>query len=142
MLKSVLLCSAALAVCSTLAVAQENIPGEAIIVSATRIPTPASQIASSVTLIDAADIQTRQQRSLPDVLQNVPGLSVIQTGGAGGQTSLFMRGTNANHTKVMIDGIDISDPTTPDGATDISKFLTGGISRLEVLRGPQSGLYG
>ena len=141
MLKSFFLSTAALAAFSTLAWAEDSV-GEHIIVSATRIPTPSSQVASSVTLIDGAEIGTRQQRSLPDVLQDVPGLSVIQTGGAGGQTSLFMRGTNANHTKVLIDGIDIADPSNPNGATDIGKYLTGDIARVEVLRGPQSGLYG
>ena len=74
--------------------------------------------------------------------QTVPGLFVVQTGGLGGQTSIFMRGTNSNQTKVLLDGIDISDPSTPNDAADIGKLLTGDIARVEVLRGPQSGLYG
>ena len=115
---------------------------ETIIDSATRVPTPAAQVASSVTLITADQIEARQDKSLPDVLRDVPGLSLVQTGGVGGQTSLFMRGTNSNHTKVLLDGIDISDPSNPTGAADISKLLTGNIARVEVLRGPQSGLYG
>ncbi len=111
-------------------------------VSATRLATPASQVASSVTVVTAADIEARQDRSLPDALQSVPGLFIEQTGGLGGQTSLFMRGTNSNHTKVLLDGIDIADPSTPTNAADIGKLLTGDIARVEVLRGPQSGLYG
>ena len=71
---------------------------EQTVVSATRIPTPIAEIASSVTVITAADIEARQQRSLPDVLRSVPGVNIVQTGGAGGQTSLFIRGTNSNHT--------------------------------------------
>ena len=138
MLKSVLLLGAALAV-PTIACAQD---AETVIVSATRIPTPAEQVASSVTPISGDAIEARQQRTLPDVLQDVPGLAVVQTGGVGGQTSLFMRGTSANHTKVLVDGIDISDPSNPAGAADISKILAGDIARVEVLRGPQSGLYG
>jgi len=72
----------------------------------------------------------------------VPGLNVVQTGGPGGQTSVFMRGTNSNHTKVLIDGIDVSDPSTPNGAFDYAHLLAADIQQLEVLRGPQSGLYG
>ncbi|HKX64664.1 MAG TPA: TonB-dependent receptor plug domain-containing protein, partial [Rhizomicrobium sp.] len=117
-------------------------PPEDIVVSATRIPAPVSEVGSSVTVITAPQIEARQQRSLPDVLRSVPGLNIVQTGGAGGQTSLFLRGTNANHTKVLLDGIDIADPSTPSGAIDISKLLVGDIAKVEVLRGPQGALYG
>jgi len=139
-MKSVLFSSAALIALAAPAFAQ--ITDEDVVVSATRIPTPVSQIASSVTVITAADIEARQQRSLPDVLRSVPGLNIVQSGGAGGQTSLFLRGTNANHTKVLLDGIDIADPSTPSGAIDISKVLAGDIANVEVLRGPQGALYG
>src|SRR5438045_1388412 len=119
-----------------------QITDENVVVSATLIPTPVAQIASSITVITAADIEARQQRSLPDVLRSVPGVNIVQSGGAGGQTSLFIRGTNSNHTKVLLDGIDIADPSTPSGAADISKLLAGDIAKLEVLRGPQGALYG
>jgi vitamin B12 transporter len=79
---------------------------------------------------------------LPEVLQDVPGLNVVQNGSPGGTASVFMRGTNANHTKVLVDGIDVSDPTSADGSFDFSQLLTSDIDRVEVLRGPQSGLYG
>jgi vitamin B12 transporter len=122
------------------AFAQTN--DENVVVSATRIPTPLAEIASSVTLITAADIEARQQRSLPDVLRGVPGVNLMQSGGAGGQTSLFIRGTNSNHTKVLLDGIDNSDPSTANGVADISKLPAGDIAKVEVLRGPQGALYG
>ncbi len=115
---------------------------ETIVVTATRVPTPQSQIASSITVITAADIAARQDQTLPDVLQDVPGLNVVQTGGPGGQTSVFLRGTDSNHVKVLVDGIDVSDPSSPVGAFDFGQFLTPDIARIEVLRGPQSGLYG
>ncbi len=114
---------------------------EEIVVSATRIETPIDQIGSSVTVITAEDIEQRQQRSLPDVLQTVPGLNVVQTGGPGGKTSVFTRGSNSNHTKVLIDGVDANDPSQ-DGAFDFGQVLTADITRVEVLRGPQSSLYG
>jgi vitamin B12 transporter len=116
--------------------------GELVVVSATRIPTPESEVASSMTVITSADIAAKQSQSLPDILKDVPGLNVVQTGGPGGLTAIYMRGTNANHIKVLVDGIDVSDPTSTDGSFDFSRFLTQDIQTIEVLRGPQSGLYG
>jgi vitamin B12 transporter len=113
-----------------------------VVVTATRVPTPAIDVADSITVITAADIALKQQRSLPDVLADAPGLNVVQTGGEGGATSVFMRGTNANHVKVLVDGIDVSDPSSPSDAFDFGQFLTADIDRVEILRGPQSGLYG
>jgi vitamin B12 transporter len=122
---------------------QPGIPNTApTVVSPTGVVTPASQIASSFTAISAQDIATQQYRTLPDALNTVPGLNVVQTGGAGGLTSVFIRGTNSNHTKVLVDGIDVSDPGNPNGSFDFAHLLTSDIHQVEVLRGPQSGLYG
>ncbi len=115
---------------------------DSVVVSPTTVPTPSIQSASSTTVITAADIESQQLRTVPDVLALVPGLNVVQTGGPGGQTSVFMRGTNSNHVKVLIDGIDVSDPSNPNQSFDFGQLLTGDIARIEVLRGPQSGLYG
>ena len=115
---------------------------ETLVVTATRIPTPELDVASSITVITADDIAARQVRTLPDLLKEVPGLNLVQTGGPGGQTSVFMRGTNSNHTKVLVDGIDLGDPSNPGGAFDLGTFLTQDIQTVEILRGPQSGLYG
>lgn len=123
------------------AAAVEEVPDE-VVVTATRIPTPESQVASSITVITAAQIEARQLQTLPDVLRDVPGLNIVQTGGPGGQTSVFMRGTNSNHTKVFVDGIDVSDPSSPTALFDFGQFLAQDIAKVEVLRGPQSGLYG
>ncbi len=114
---------------------------ERIVVSATRIETPVNEIGSSVTLISAEEIERNQWRTLPDLLQTVPGLNIVQTGGPGGKTSVFMRGSNSNHTKVIIDGIDANDPSQ-DGVFDFGQVLTSDIERVELLRGPQSSLYG
>jgi vitamin B12 transporter len=111
-------------------------------ITATRVPTPESEVGSSVTIITGDEIQSRQQRTLPEILQDVPGLVVVQTGGPGGTASVFMRGTNPDHTKVFIDGIDVGDPSALDGTFDFAHLLAGDIDRIEVLRGPQSGLYG
>ena len=75
---------------------------ETIVVTATRNPTPISQVASSITVITAADVAAKQEQTLPEVLKDVPGLNIVHTGGPGGQTSVFMRGTNSNHVKVLV----------------------------------------
>jgi vitamin B12 transporter len=115
---------------------------QAIVVSPTATETPIDQIASSVTVITAKDMERDQRRTVPDALSTVPGLNVVQNGGPGGLTSVFTRGTNPNHTKVLIDGIDASDPSNPGRVFDLGQLLTSDIQQIEVLRGPQSGLYG
>ncbi|WP_424630024.1 TonB-dependent receptor plug domain-containing protein [Bradyrhizobium sp. SYSU BS000235] len=131
------------AAASSSALAQEaNALPTVEVTSPTRVPTPIGQIASSVTVITAADIERDQRRTVVDALQAVPGLNVVQNGGPGGVTAIFIRGTNSNHTKVLLDGIDVSDPSSPNGAADLGNMLTGDIEQIEVLRGPQSGLYG
>ena len=124
--RSLALCLSAALVCGAVHAADtdENV---SVVVSATRVPTPAIEVASSVTLITAEDIEARQERTISDVLKDVPGLNVVQTGGPGGVTSVFIRGTNSNHTKVLIDGIDVSDPSDSTGAFDFGQLLTADI---------------
>jgi vitamin B12 transporter len=113
-----------------------------VVVTADRVPAERQDVASSITLITADDIAAKQAPTLTDALKDVPGLNLVQTGGPGGQASVFLRGTNSNHVKVLIDGIDVGDPSAPTGAFDFGQVLTPDIARVEVLRGPQSGLYG
>jgi len=122
--------------------AAEPTAPETVVVAATRLPTPQLEVASSVTVVTAEDIAARQERTFVEVLKDVPGLNVVQEGGPGGQTSVFIRGTNSNHVKVLIDGIDVSDPSNANAAFDFGQLMTQDIERVEVLRGPQSGLYG
>ena len=107
-----------------------------------RMEIPVERVAGSITVITRKEIERRQWRSLVDVLNFVPGVNVVQSGGPGKQTSIFTRGTNSNHTKVLLDGIDISDPSTPTGAVDPAHLLTENLERIEVMRGPMSALYG
>ncbi|MGH7736226.1 MAG: TonB-dependent receptor, partial [Gemmatimonadales bacterium] len=134
-------CALACLTLPSLALADPPTPVEPVVVTATLTPTPLDQVASSITLITAADIEAHQWRSLPDALTAVPGLDVVQTGGLGGQTSVFIRGADPNHTKVLIDGVEVNDPSQND-AFDFGQVLTADLARVEILRGPQSSLYG
>ena len=88
-----------------------------IVVSPTLVPTPVSEIGNSVTVITADDMERKQERTLPDALKDVPGLNVVQTGGPGGQTSIFIRGTDSNHTKaVSYTHLDVYKRQTPPRA--------------------------
>jgi len=111
-----------------------------VVTTPTRLPTPENEVGSSITVVPSEEIERKQERTLPDALQDVPGLNVIQTGGPGGMTSVFIRGANANQAKVFIDGIDATDPAT--GTFNFEHILTWDIDRVEIVRGPQSGLYG
>jgi vitamin B12 transporter len=113
-----------------------------IIVSATKIETSYKHIASSVTVITAKDIQNSQHTTVLDILRTIPALDVVQAGPQGGQTSVFIRGANVHHTLVLIDGVVANDPISPTRAFDFATLTTDNIERIEILRGPQSILYG
>lgn len=113
-----------------------------VVVTATRTATPLSQIASSVTVITADDIEKKQQAQVLDVLRQVPGVIIIHSGPRGGQTSIRLRGTDNKHTLVMIDGVEFRDVASIGGGADLAHINTDNIERIEVVRGPQSVIYG
>ncbi len=115
---------------------------EPTIVTATKLETPAREVASSVTVITKEEIKSKQQPNVLEILRTVPGLDVVQSGGHGQQTSVFMRGANSEHTLVLIDGIEINDPSSPNRVFDFASLTTDNIERIEVVRGPESTLYG
>lgn len=115
---------------------------EEIVVSATRAPTPVSQLGSSVTVITSEEIEARHQMQVIDVLRNVPGLSVVQTGARGGTVSIFIRGTENRHTLVLVDGVEFRDAAQTGANADLRNLTTDNIERIEVVRGSQSVLYG
>lgn len=112
-----------------------------IIVTASRLgTTSADQIGGSVTVLDAQALETRQTRQVSDILRDVPGIAVNRAGGVGGLTQVRLRGTEANQTLVLIDGIEVSDPY--QGEFDFTTLIADEVARIEVLRGQQSSLYG
>jgi vitamin B12 transporter len=113
-----------------------------VVVTAARSETPINEIASSMTVITADDIARENRPTVTELLRDVPGITVANTGGVGQSTRIFMRGTNSNHVLVLIDGVRVNDPSDPGDAFDFSNLTTDNIERIEVLRGPQSTLYG
>ncbi|AFJ03601.1 TonB-dependent receptor, putative [Methylophaga frappieri] len=122
--------------------ANANTELDQIVVTATRTPTSLDQIGSAVSVITAEDIQQRQFITLSDALKDLPGMHVVASGNRGSQTSLFIRGSNSNHTLVLVDGIEMNDPSSPNGGFDFANFLLDDVQSIEVVRGSQSVLYG
>jgi len=108
-----------------------------VTVSATGSPTPIAQVASSITVLN--DDQFPHVRDIQEPLRFVPGVQIAQTGEAGGTSGLFIRGGNANSNKVLVDGIPAEDL---GGAVEFANIAAAGIASVEVLREPNSALYG
>ncbi|MDQ2919117.1 MAG: TonB-dependent receptor [Verrucomicrobiota bacterium] len=111
-----------------------------IIVSATRLPIPEDESPASVSVITDDDIEQKQTRRMADALREVPGISVVQSGAPGQLTSIFTRGLRSEHTQVLLDGIPVNQGL--QGAFNFADLSVDDIDRIEVVRGPQSTLYG
>ena len=110
---------------------------EDVTVTATGLPTPVEQTSAAVTLIPEADLATLA--GVADAMRQSPGVDVVQTGQAGGVTSLFVRGGNSAANQVLIDGIPADDV---GGTFDFGTVSTTGLAGLDLYRGPNSALYG
>ncbi|HEY2825083.1 MAG TPA: TonB-dependent receptor plug domain-containing protein, partial [Gemmatimonadales bacterium] len=108
-----------------------------VVVTATRVAIPA--VTAGVTVITGDDLRAQGVTQVLDALRLVPGAFVVQSGSFGGQASLFLRGSQDNYTKVLLDGVPVNDP---GGAFDFANLSTENIDRIEVVRGPASVLYG
>ena len=113
---------------------------EPIVVTATRVDIPLDQSPASVSVIDSHELDEKQIERAADALREVPGLSVVQTGASGQLTSVFTRGLRSEHTQVLLDGIPINQGL--QGAFDFADLTVDDIARIEIVRGPQSTLYG
>jgi vitamin B12 transporter len=115
--------------------------GDEIVVTATRAGGLSRDVLGiSTTVIGPDALEARQTRVISDALRDVPGIAVNRGGGVGQFTEVRMRGAEANHTMVLIDGIEASDPF--QGQFAFESLIADDVSRLEILRGPQSALYG
>lgn len=113
-----------------------------VVVVATRSPVEMDKIGAAVSVIDEARIERSQAVVLTDLLATTPGVTFARNGGPGGQTAVSIRGAEGDQTLVLIDGVQINDPSSTGGGFDFGNLLVGDIARIEVLRGPQSTLYG
>jgi vitamin B12 transporter len=113
-----------------------------VTVTATRVSTLLPDVPAGVTVITAADIQARGYTTLVQALSAVSGLGVVQSGGPGDQASVFIRGTDSDDVLVLLDGVPVNDPSDANGAFNFGDVTINDIARIEVVRGPMSGLYG
>ncbi len=115
---------------------------DTVVVTATRTDQPRALTGESMSVISAADLSASQIVLVADALAQTPGLTIVRNGGVGQTTSIGMRGALTGQTLMLIDGVRINDPSAPDGSAILADLLVNSIERIEVLRGPQSTLYG
>ncbi|MGN6311965.1 MAG: TonB-dependent receptor plug domain-containing protein [Xanthobacteraceae bacterium] len=113
-----------------------------IVVTAGRAPEPIGSTGNAISVISGDTLTTSNPASLTDALRSVPGLMVTQAGGPAGTTGVMLRGANTGQTLVLIDGIRVNDPSGAAGDFNFALVAPGTVDRVEVLRGPQSALYG
>jgi vitamin B12 transporter len=125
--------------------AAESAPGaglERVVVTANRIEQPLSKTGNSITVLDAEEIRASQKLIASDLLARTPGVTFSRNGGVGGTTALRIRGAEADQTVVLLDGVKLNDPSSTGGGFNFANLLLSDLMRIEVLRGPQSTLWG
>jgi vitamin B12 transporter len=122
--------------------AEQNGPAEPSVVTPTRTEMPASRFGGTVRVITSEEIRQSNETTVSELLRRVPGVDVVQSGPQGGLTSVFLRGANSQHTKVLMDGIPLNDPSNASRLFDFGNMLLDNVEQIEVLQGPQSILYG
>ena len=111
-----------------------------MVVTANRVEQPASTVLAPVMVIERAEIEARQVQSLPDLLKTLPGVQITTLGGRGHVSSLFIRGTNSNHSLVLMNGRPVAAMVA--GTPDLSQIPLDNIERIEYIRGPRAAVYG
>ena len=144
-MKKISFLATAIALSATPILSQTAIAAETdideILVSASLVPIAASRSANAITVIDSEQLRNRAVLSVSDLLRDVPGLAVSRSGVQGSLTQIRVRGSEANHLLVLIDGVEVNDPSRDD-ALNWGTLTTSDIERIEVIRGPQSAMRG
>lgn len=130
----------AIAVMPTAVLAAEPYMSAPLVVTSGRLAEPQAQATAATTVFERADIERLQVSSVAELLERVPGLGVVRTGGAGSQTGVFLRGTSTAQTLVLVDGQRISAASS--GTSSLEFLAPEQIERIEVVRGARSALYG
>jgi len=120
--------------------AQERETLEPVVVTATKIEEPTERLGATVTIITADDLARHNYPTLADALRDVPGVEVQRSGSFGKLTELRIRGTTPQQAQVLVDGLRVKSPTSGD--FDFSDLSPDQIERIEIVRGPQSTIYG
>ena len=128
---------------TAMAEAETVIPAvDEIVVVANRAPERADRVGQQVTVVTAETLQALQTPVLTDILSHTPGVSFSRNGGVGAPTSIYIRGAEPGQTVVLIDGVKLNDPSSTDTNFNFGNLLVGDVDRVEILRGPQSVLWG
>ncbi|MFH1288153.1 MAG: TonB-dependent receptor, partial [bacterium] len=112
------------------------------VITATRSATPKTEIASSITVVTSEDIEKKKKTNAVELLKDLPGINIAQTGSLGGASSIFIRGANPEHTLIMIDGVEMNDPMFRGRSYNLSNLTLENVEQIEIVKGPQSTLYG
>lgn len=141
MLRTILLSTTLLGLTSNAwAVTPSNQPH--IIITATKTPIAKDKVGSSVTVITREDIEKSGESQVFDLIKKAPGVALTRNGGAGSTSTIRLRGSNPGQVRVMIDGVFMNDVSGANSEYDFNNLLVNSIERIEILRGPQSALYG
>ena len=125
---------------TSLLAAETPINANDVVVTASRTPQEKANVIADLTVISREEIEHAGQSTFVELLQSQPGVEITSNGGAGSNSSIFLRGTNSNQVVVLVDGLRISSVT--DGRTNFGNIPLSQIDHIEILRGPASSLYG
>ncbi len=138
LIKSLLLCGCTLSL-ATPGLAEGN---KTIVVTATGVQQDIEESGASILVLTKENIRDQQSLVIGELLQELPGVNVVQSGGLGSQTSVRIRGAESDQTLVLINGIRVNDPSAPDGSFDFGNLFADNIERIEVLRGTNGVAWG